>query len=399
MARQEARILRRLRDSHIVELIDAFEDADNVYLVLELIEGQDLYEGLQATGPLPERTARRLMLQVLRALGACHDAGLVHRDLKPENLMLRGDLHSGSLTLIDFGLAVECVPGKVVRADVAGTRGFLAPEGERGTFSCASDVFACGKVLEQLLVDASPEAADLLAQLLQQDAEQRPSAAEALRHPWLAHEDVLQARDLEAIRSQQLGTVADFVELPSQAVLRKLERKTGFPADTCGIDLREAASRSSTRGSGSCTSASSWASDCPSEVSGSPEDCQSSDKRQAIWAVDAGEHVWRDIDRSMASSMHRRLLGLRQLFADSARSRRGARQSESLLTSRRVQFLWWMLVVAVCLVLPLAFFDARDGVKASVAIGRSALRPAMPGMARIQMSAGCGFADSQAWSH
>jgi serine/threonine protein kinase len=213
--------------------------------------------------------------------------------LKPENLMLCGDLHTGSLTLIDFGLAIDCAPGKVVHADVAGTRGFLAPEGERGTFSYASDVFACGKVLERLLIKASPAAADFLGTLLQEDAERRPSAIEALQHPWLCQESEVSSQTQcmgDASRSPcGRDTSEDLVELSFHAIHhhpheQRLKFPTGIrPPDAFFPDSRkEAASRSSTCGSlgelSTCCSVStvlqSWASKIGAREASSPLLCE-----------------------------------------------------------------------------------------------------------------------------
>src|SRR5262245_2051207 len=113
---REARILASLNHQHIA-VIHGFEDSGPVHaLVLELVEGPTLAERL-ATGPVPVDEAIAIALQIVAALDAAHDQGVVHRDLKPANIKIRPE---GTVKVLDFGLA------RLVE-------GTGAPEGSRGT--------------------------------------------------------------------------------------------------------------------------------------------------------------------------------------------------------------------------------------------------------------------------
>eukprot|EP00953_Heterococcus_sp_UTEX-ZZ885_P002758 2012-Heterococcus_DN1.PRE.1 len=119
-----------LKHPAVVELLDFFEDADFVYMVLELCAGGDLFKRLKAIGPMPERTVASYMGQVLSGLAYLHSHGVVHRDLKLGNLMLSAD--GQRLKLGDFGLATA-LESAGAEADcelqtICGTPNYMAPE-------------------------------------------------------------------------------------------------------------------------------------------------------------------------------------------------------------------------------------------------------------------------------
>jgi len=157
---QEARTLAALSHPNIVQVFEAGEHEGRPYLVMELLEGETLRDGL-AKGRLPWRKAVELAAAVADGLAAAHAKGIVHRDLKPENLVFS---EHGHLKILDFGLAklrpttlgtaatVDTAPPGTMDGSLLGTVGYMAPEQVRGlAVDARADVFALGCVLFELV--------------------------------------------------------------------------------------------------------------------------------------------------------------------------------------------------------------------------------------------------------
>ena len=144
----EARIVSQLRHPGIVPIFDVGEIGGDPYLVFEYVPGENLQTLIRRRGPLPGDEAARLMVQILEAVQAAHEAGIIHRDLKPTNILMDA---RGVPRVMDFGIAVKAdvANGK---ADLSGTPAYMAPEyissGEVGPHT---DVFAAGLILLELL--------------------------------------------------------------------------------------------------------------------------------------------------------------------------------------------------------------------------------------------------------
>jgi serine/threonine protein kinase len=93
--------LARLDHPNLVDVTDFFEERGNAYLVMKLVEGENLAERIAQQGALPESEALTLADQLLEALAHCHNQGVIHRDVKPQNVIIRPD---GRVVLVDFGL-------------------------------------------------------------------------------------------------------------------------------------------------------------------------------------------------------------------------------------------------------------------------------------------------------
>ena len=159
---REAKASARLSTPDVVAVHDFGTDKDSgmAYLVMELVQGQNLRQLLQQTGPLPPARAVELIEHVLKALSAAHAAGLVHRDIKPENVLLADD---GHVKVADFGLAraVESTNLTVTTQHVLGTVAYLAPEQlVTGRADARSDVYSAGLLLWELLTGAPPQPAE-----------------------------------------------------------------------------------------------------------------------------------------------------------------------------------------------------------------------------------------------
>jgi len=153
--RREARSVAQLSHPNIVTVIDRGEDAGRQYIVFEYVEGENLKELLERTGPMPVRDALVMALQMTRALSFAHGRGLIHRDVKPQNVLLNAD---GQAKMTDFGIARSIdVQGVTITGTILGTSEYIAPEQARGEqVDAQTDVYSMGVVLYELLTGGVP---------------------------------------------------------------------------------------------------------------------------------------------------------------------------------------------------------------------------------------------------
>jgi len=151
----EMAVLSSLDHPGIPKIRDFFTEAGRRYLVMDLIPGPNLYQVLEAGGPLEARSLVEEMLQVLDILGYLHERGLLHRDVKPANLIR--DSRNGRLKLVDFGLARSFeIDGTFMTQTLVGTSGYAPPEQLAGRAEPASDLYAVGATMLHLLTAVSP---------------------------------------------------------------------------------------------------------------------------------------------------------------------------------------------------------------------------------------------------
>ena len=161
---QEAEVLADVAHPAIVQVLGHDLDGDELYTVLELIEGPDLFEHLAVSGPLPWRRVVEIGVQIASALDVVHRRGLVHRDVKPANIMLDG---AGRVKLIDFNVVSITENYRVPTGAMArrptemgkalGTPGYLPLEAGLVAPNPSFDVFGLGATLYQLLTGRVPE--------------------------------------------------------------------------------------------------------------------------------------------------------------------------------------------------------------------------------------------------
>ncbi|XP_058931072.1 calcium/calmodulin-dependent protein kinase type II subunit beta isoform X1 [Kogia breviceps] len=213
---REARICRLLKHSNIVRLHDSISEEGFHYLVFDLVTGGELFEDIVAREYYSEADASHCIQQILEAVLHCHQMGVVHRDLKPENLLLASKCKGAAVKLADFGLAIEVQGDQQAWFGFAGTPGYLSPEVLRKeAYGKPVDIWACGVILYILLVGyppfwdedqhklyqqikagaydfpspewdtVTPEAKNLINQMLTINPAKRITAHEALKHPWV----------------------------------------------------------------------------------------------------------------------------------------------------------------------------------------------------------------------
>jgi hypothetical protein len=156
-ARREMRVAATLDHPAIVRLLDSVEDNDYIYVVFELVRGDDLARAFRE-GMLDDAAVMRAVAAVCDALTHAHERGVVHRDIKPGNVLLRDD---GILKLTDFGIALVSDPDATVDDRLLGTLSYMAPEQALGEeVDGAADVFSSALMLYEALAKTPTELAE-----------------------------------------------------------------------------------------------------------------------------------------------------------------------------------------------------------------------------------------------
>lgn len=160
---QEARLLAAINHPRVVPIYDGGRLPDGrPFLAEAFIQGTTLEAALAAATRLDPARAVRLMIQLLEALDAVHEIGVVHRDLKPSNVMLVDERGEEAIRLIDFGIARAAAPTDpremlTATGAIIGTPTYMAPEQiDGGALGPATDVYAVGTILYELLVGQPP---------------------------------------------------------------------------------------------------------------------------------------------------------------------------------------------------------------------------------------------------
>jgi serine/threonine protein kinase len=179
---REARASARLDHPHVVAAYDFGRYGAAYFLAMELVRGRTVREELRQLGPLPADRAECLVRQAAAGLAAAHAQGIVHRDIKPENLLLTND---GSVKVADFGIVRfldDATTTLTSGGQIIGTSHFLSPERVLGKpAEPASDVYALGCVLYQLLTGRPPFVSENPASVMYQHVQREPVPPTQLR--------------------------------------------------------------------------------------------------------------------------------------------------------------------------------------------------------------------------
>jgi len=203
---REAKAAARIEHRNSVQIVEHGADGPMLYLAMELLAGQDLFDLLARERRLPEARAVRIVLQVCGALAAAHAQGIVHRDLKPENVMILPDPAEPGADLVkvlDFGIAkilelgardpgdeephsgpVESAPPSSVLTRVGtlvGTPEYMSPEQSMGQpVDARSDLYSCGVLLFHIVTGRPPFTGRAPIDVMMQQVDKAPPAPSSL---------------------------------------------------------------------------------------------------------------------------------------------------------------------------------------------------------------------------
>jgi calcium-dependent protein kinase len=165
--KQEIQIMKIMDHPNIIKLFESFEDARNIYLVLELATGGELFDRIIDSGHFTEVQAAIVMQHMFRAIFYMHESHICHRDIKPENFLFttKESIEKSLLKVIDFGLACKFTNGQVMTTK-AGTPYYVAPQVLAGKYDQASDLWSLGVVMYVLLCGYPPFYGDTDADVL-----------------------------------------------------------------------------------------------------------------------------------------------------------------------------------------------------------------------------------------
>mmetsp|Transcript_28189 Transcript_28189/g.80059 ORF Transcript_28189/g.80059 Transcript_28189/m.80059 type:complete len:545 (+) Transcript_28189:154-1788(+) len=232
--RREIEIMKMMDHPNIIKLYESFEDHRNIYLVMELCAGGELFDKIIESGHFTEVQAATLMQQIVRAIYYMHENHVCHRDLKPENFlfMTKDPIEKNLIKIIDFGLSCQFEAGQVLTTK-AGTPYYVAPQVLAGKYDQLSDMWSVGVIMYVMLCgyppffgetdaevlakvrlgnfsfnaadwkNVSEDAKNLIRMLLKMNPRDRYTAEQALNHEWIKN---------KAPKAQNVSLQSNFVD-------------------------------------------------------------------------------------------------------------------------------------------------------------------------------------------
>jgi len=231
---QEIALMKMMDHPNIIKLYESFEDHRNIYLVMELCAGGELFDKIIESGHFTEVQAATLMQQIVRAIYYMHENQVCHRDLKPENFLFltKDPIEKNWIKIIDFGLSCKFEPGQVLTTK-AGTPYYVAPQVLAGKYDQLSDMWSIGVIMYVMLCGYPPffgetdaevlakvrlgnfsfnaadwrniseDAKNLIRMLLKMNPRDRYTAEQALNHDWI---------NKKAPKAQNVSLQSNFVD-------------------------------------------------------------------------------------------------------------------------------------------------------------------------------------------
>jgi len=213
--KMEVDILKKVNHNNIIALKELFDTPDRLYLVMELVNGGELFDKIVEKGSYTEAEAATLVKKIVSAVEYLHNMGIVHRDLKPENLLLKRADDDLEVAIADFGLS-KIIGQQVMMQTACGTPSYVAPEVlnasgygmevDMWSIGVITYILLCGfppfygdtvpEIFEQIMAASydypdeywghiTPLAKDFIGKLLVVETHNRMSASAALKHPWI----------------------------------------------------------------------------------------------------------------------------------------------------------------------------------------------------------------------
>jgi len=239
--------------ANVVQFRDVYEDKHAVHIVMEYCSGGELFERIVKKRNYSERAASEVIRTMLETVAFMHQLGVLHRDLKPENFIFADPSEDSAMKLTDFGLSLFFKPGDRFH-DTLGSELYAAPEvwprvsrapgggwkHEQPDYDERVDVWSCGVILYILLCGSPPfqradidktlnmsgpawarisdSAKECLEMLLDRDAQRRPTAAEALAHPWLQGGAAVSDKPLDSAVALRIQNFSNMNKLKQKAL-------------------------------------------------------------------------------------------------------------------------------------------------------------------------------------
>ncbi|XP_062571619.1 serine/threonine-protein kinase Chk2-like [Saccostrea cucullata] len=256
----EVKLLKALKHPCIIKIEDVVDTPDVLYIILELVDGGELFDKVVSIGQYDEPTAKLIFYQMVCAVKYLHDEGITHRDLKPENILLANEENETLIKVTDFGLSKFVDAGTMMKT-FCGTPSYLAPEilltAGMGAYTKAIDCWSLGVILyiclagyppfsderEDMSLDKqikgghysfpqefwsgiSDSAIDVIKKLLTVEPKKRATLDEVINHPWFKDEAMKKKANL--LMYPDSGGMAPPLTRPGKK--RSLEQNDESPA-------------------------------------------------------------------------------------------------------------------------------------------------------------------------
>ncbi|KAK1409866.1 hypothetical protein QVD17_36395 [Tagetes erecta] len=249
--RREIQIMHHMAGQpNVVSIVDVYEDAVSVYVIMELCAGGELFDRIIELGHYTEKQASDVSRVIVSVVEACHSLGVMHRDLKPEKFLFVNEVkeeEESPLKLIHFGLSVFFQPGEMFY-DSVGSAYYIAPEVLRKQYDKECDVWSAGVIIYILLCGVPPfwdeteegvyeqvlngeldlesdpwpsisdSAKDLIRGMLARDVTMRMTAHEVLSHPWIQADGVAPNHPLDSAVVSRLKQFAAMNKIKKIAI-------------------------------------------------------------------------------------------------------------------------------------------------------------------------------------
>jgi len=235
---REARVLAQLDHPNILPVYDYGEEGDSAYLVMPHMAGGSLRDRMRKQHIIPPSETIQLISQILNALQYAHDRGLIHRDIRPGNMLFKAD---GTLLLSDFGLVkvlsgetisnFQTEPMSITGQSLSGTPDYMAPEQINGQVIPASDIYATGVVLYEMLTGARLFMAENYVGLLMKHLYEQPRPLRELNPAISPALEEVVMRALAKEPAKRYQHPRDFLSALTRAGEQEAENYFALPAD------------------------------------------------------------------------------------------------------------------------------------------------------------------------
>ena len=235
---KEVDIISTLDHPNIIKFYETFHDDYFFHIVMELCQGKEIVQQMGNYGFIEEKKVAKIIFKVLLAIVHCHNRGVTHRDLKPENILFESEEKDAEIKLIDFGLSRKYDKEQKMHS-ILGTPYYVAPEVLKGEYDEKCDIWSIGAMTYLMLCGEPPfngnsnneifkkivkesikfnsymwkniskNAKDFVKLCLNKNSNKRPSASEALEHPWFKNV-IKKTHNLKKIKKEILLNIKDF---------------------------------------------------------------------------------------------------------------------------------------------------------------------------------------------